>query len=258
MGKLDTRSGVGIDQREYVAGVAISVPSDRPSSSFAGVLRQAGAVFARREGPASALHYGSAAGELAVCVRAVGLVDRSELTKLVLEAPVAQLRHLTERLTGATVEPGGALHSGGAWWCGVTPQQLIVLCEPSLGTRLKDSLQGQALHHVEVSDRSGDWAALELVGTRAGDLLRGLGAYGSSGDPRRAAPFSQRTMVGIEARVLLESDRRALLLVASELAADVWRAIEQLGRPFGISCVGLEAARRYALLERGRPAALHS
>jgi hypothetical protein len=65
-------------------------------------------------------------------------------------------------------------------------------------------------------------------------------------------------VAGIEARLLLESDRRALLLVASELAADAWRAIEQLGRPFGISCVGLEAARRYALLERGRSAALRS
>jgi hypothetical protein len=32
----------------------------------------------------------------------------------------------------------------------------------------------------------------------------------------------------------------------------VWRAVERAGRPFGLSCVGQEAAGRYSLLERTR------
>ena len=41
-----------------------------------------------------------------------------------------------------------------------------------------------------------------------------------------------------------------------ERAGEAWLAIERAGRPFGISCVGHEAASRYALLERTSPAAL--
>ena len=42
------------------------------------------------------------------------------------------------------------------------------------------------------------------------------------------------------------------MLVDRERAGEVWRAIEHAGRPFGLSCVGQEAAGRYALLERTR------
>jgi glycine cleavage system aminomethyltransferase T len=241
---------------QYGAGVAVSVPSE---SSLAGLMRQAGAVFGRGQGDATAIHYGSPAGELAVCIRAVGLVDRSELAKLLVEAPAAQLRQLTSRLTGATVAPGGALHAGGAWWCAATPQQLYVLCERPVGERLKRALQTQALRHVEVSDYSLSLASLGVLGTRASELLRALGAFGECGDPRLVRPFSERVIAGIPARVLLESDRQALLLVAPDRAGELWRATERAGRAFGLSCVGTEAARRYALIERARtPAALHA
>jgi hypothetical protein len=36
----------------------------------------------------------------------------------------------------------------------------------------------------------------------------------------------------------------------------MWLAIERVGRPFGLSCVGHEAASRYALMERLQPSAL--
>ena len=55
-----------------------------------------------------------------------------------------------------------------------------------------------------------------------------------------------------EAWWLLESDRSALMLVDRAKAGDAWRAIESAGRPFGLSCVGQEASRRYAVLERSR------
>lgn len=242
--------------RQYGPGVAVSVPYE---SSLAGMMRQAGAVFGQRDGDATAIHYGSPAGELAVCIRTVGLVDRSELTKLLVEAPGAQLRQLTSRLTGSVVAPGGALHAGGVWWCAATPQQLYVLCERPVGERLKRTLQAQALRHVEVSDCSLGSAALGLLGTRAAELLTALGAFGECGDPRLVRPFSERVIAGVPARVLLESDRQALLLTTQDRAGELWRAIERAGRSFDLSCVGTEAARRYALIERARtPAALHA
>ena len=66
----------------------------------------------------------------------------------------------------------------------------------------------------------------------------------------RIAPFSAGSVKGVAGSWLLESDRRALAVVARADAACLWRALEDAGRPFGISCVGYEAARRYALLER--------
>jgi glycine cleavage system aminomethyltransferase T len=217
-----------------------------------GLLAHAGAVFARREDRRFVVHYGSPAGELAVCVSTVGLVDRSDLSKLVIEAPPSQLSHLTTRLTGGTVAPGGALVAGGAWWCGSSPERLVVLCEPHVATRVRARLRDHAVHYaaLSVEDRSGGWAAIELLGRGARTVLRALGAYGESGDPRQASPFTARTVAGHDVYWLLESDNRALLLVAADAAADVWQAIERTGRPAGISCVGLEAASRYALLER--------
>jgi hypothetical protein len=41
-----------------------------------------------------------------------------------------------------------------------------------------------------------------------------------------------------------------VVLVDRERAGEAWLAIERAGRPFGISCVGDEAACRYALMER--------
>lgn len=232
--------------------MSVFAPSDGASGSLQNVLQNAGAVFSLRGGRPTAVHYGSPAGELAVCVSAVGLLDRSELTKLVIEAPAAQLNHLTARVAGGTVAPGGALFADGAWWCGAAPGRTVVLCEPVVGVRLTERLRAQDVHHVEVTvaDRTRDWAAIGLLGRHAGKVLRALRAYGESGDPRQVAPFAAGSVAGIDAFWLLESDCRALVVVPDALAGAAWRAIESAGRPFGISCVGIEAARRYALLER--------
>jgi glycine cleavage system aminomethyltransferase T len=207
-------------------------------------------VFANRAGRAAAIHYGSAAGELAVCVSAVGLVDRSDLTTLALQAPSAQLAALTSRLAGGEVAPGGALDAAGAWWCGAAPDTVVVVCESGVGRRLVERLRVQAAHQVALRVLAVDFSAIGLLGPEAAGLLRALGVYGSRGDPRRVAPFGRGTIAGSEVWWLLESDRSAIMLAPSEQAGRVWRAIESAGRPFGLSCVGQEAAGRYALLER--------
>jgi glycine cleavage system aminomethyltransferase T len=219
------------------------------------VLRRAGAVLSTRQGRPVAVHFGSAAAELAVCVRAVGLVDRSELSTLSLEAPPAQLAAATTRLVGTTVAPGGLVSGGSTWWCGVTPDQVMVLCDPRTAPRLSEALRGHAARHVAVRDCSDQLAAIALLGRNTGKVLAALGVYGRSGDPRGAKPFAAGDVDGIRARWLLPSDRQALALLSREQAGEAWLAIERAGRPFGISCVGQEAACRYALMERLRPAA---
>ncbi len=239
-------------RRRYVVGVSVFAPSDGASGSLQSVLQSAGAVFSLREGRPTVIHYGSPAGELAVCVRTVGLLDRSDLTKLVIEAPPARLHHVVARVAGGTVLPGGALSAEGAWWCGADEGRVVVVCDSQVGERLLARLRAQTPHEVAVYDRTLDWAAIGILGHNTGKLLSGLGVYGESGDPRRVSPFTARLLAGIDAFWLLESDCRALALVPEAFAGEAWRAIELAGRPFGLSCIGTEAARRYALLERSR------
>jgi glycine cleavage system aminomethyltransferase T len=214
------------------------------------VLRRAGAVLSVREDKPVAVHFGSAAAELAVCVRAVGLVDRSDLSTLALEAPPAQLSALTSRLVGATVSPGGLVPTRSAWWCGESPDRVIVVSDSRTAGRLAEALHGVAARHVTVRDLSGQLAPLSLLGRSTGQVLAALGVYGRAGDPRAAKPFGPASLDGIAVDWLLQSDHRALALVPREHAGEAWLAIERAGRPFGISCVGHEAACRYALLER--------
>ncbi len=231
--------------------MSTTVPSRLPLEA---VLRRAGAVLSTRAGTAVPIHFGSAAAELAVCVRAVGLVDRSELRTLALEAPPAQLSALMTRLVGATVSPGGLISAGGAWWCGEAPDRVMVVCEPRMADRLADSLRAVAARHVAVNDLSDQLGAIGLLGRNTRQVLSALGAYGSSGDPRHAAPFARGSVDEIPVAWVLASDHRGLALVPRAQAGEAWLAIERAGRSFGISCVGHEAACRYALIERLRPA----
>jgi glycine cleavage system aminomethyltransferase T len=230
--------------------VSTLAPPEGGAPPLDAVLRQAGAVFANHGGRAAAIHYGSAAGELSVCVSAVGLVDRSELTTLALQAPSAQLAALTSRLAGGEVAPGGALDAAGAWWCGAAPDTVVVVCEPGVGRRLVERLRVHAAHQVALRLLTVDFSAIGLLGPKAVGVLRALGVYGAGGDPRQVAPFGRGTIAGSELWWLLQSDHSAIMLAPSEQAGRVWRAIERAGRPFGLSCVGQEAAGRYALLER--------
>jgi hypothetical protein len=222
------------------------------------VLRRAGAVLSTRDGRPVAMNFGSAAAELSVCVRTVGLVDRSELSTLALEAPSGQLSAVMRRLAGASVSPGGVVAGARALWCGESASRVVVLCDPRTAERLISGLRADAARHIGVRDLSSELTAIGLLGRNTDLVLGALGVYGPSGDPRTARPFA-RGSVGVDgmpAWWLLQSDRRALALVDRDAAGEAWLAIERAGRPYGISCVGQEAAERYTLMERLRPATL--
>jgi hypothetical protein len=188
-------------------GLALSVDASRERTPTAldAVLRRAGAVFAHRHGHPVAVSYGSAAGELAACVSAAGIADSSELTKLELGAPRAQLQELVKRMTGWGVAPGGLLHAGGAWWCGAPGAggRVIVLCEPQLGERVRRHLAACADRPpaLLVRDRTDDWAAITVLGAATAPVLAALGVFGESGDPRRVPPFTP-TLSGTRSNAL--------------------------------------------------------
>jgi glycine cleavage system aminomethyltransferase T len=216
-------------------------------------LNRAGAVFAQPGGRRSVVSFGSAGGELAVCVSHVGLVDRSAMDKLLLAAPATGLDVVIARLTGASLAVGGTIATGGSQWCRIAADRVLLLREAAAdGPRARDQLRQHLLHHpsLTVEDRSGDWAAIGLIGRNAARVLKALGAYGEAGDPRLVAPVTPGRVGGAAVTWLHECDHSALAIVPRGEAGGVWQAIEAAGRPHGISCVGHQAATRFRLMER--------
>jgi glycine cleavage system aminomethyltransferase T len=221
------------------------------------VARRAGAVTTNRDGADVPAHYGSPAAELAVCLTAVGLGDRSDLGKLTLNGTPLAIAAVVRRMTGMSLAPRGVCFSGGARWCAAAPDRVIVLCEASGRARLLDLLRSQAhtLPGIRVSDRTHDWAALAVAGSGTMRLLAALGVLGEHHDSRAATPFTCARIADAEVYALLESDRLAVLLVDAEGAERVWRAVAEEGRRFGLSLVGTEALHRFSMLDRAaRPA----
>ena len=171
------------------------------------------------------MNFGSSAAELAVCVRAVGLVDRSDLSKLVLEAPAAQLAALTSRLAGAAVSPGGVLSAGSAWWCGDGPGRVIVLSDPDTGSRLRERLHVDARRFagMTVRDASAELAAIGLLGRSAGNVLAGA----------RSVRRVRRSALGGAVRA--RSGRRDPDLVAAPLRSPGARARAARARRPGVA-----------------------
>jgi glycine cleavage system aminomethyltransferase T len=209
-------------------------------------------VLVLRDGHPVVANYGSAAGELAACVSAVGLAARSDLATLEVAGTSAQLRHLSQRLTGSEVAPGGAVLSGGAWWCAENPERMLVICDASHRDHLHAVLQARVARRaaVTLTDRSGELTALAVVGRRASALLAALGVYGESGNPRHVPPLTRHAGAGADVLWLLESDDKALAIMATADAPTVWHTIERAGRCFGLCAVGQEALARYALIRR--------
>ena len=76
-------------------------------------LRREGAVIRRRDGRRVAAHFGSPGGELAVCARSVGLVDRSEIGKLELRGYPEALDQIVCLVSDSQLEPNEVLRAGG-------------------------------------------------------------------------------------------------------------------------------------------------
>jgi glycine cleavage system aminomethyltransferase T len=227
-----------------------------PDHDLDAVVSRAGAIRGDHAGRPVALHYGSAAGELAACVSRVGLGDRSELGKLALEGPSAILGGVVSDLTGMALASGGALPTETAWWCAVTPERVLVIIEPGDGDRLQGRIRRLGARHpdLRIRDLSQAWSAIAIVGRQAGEVLARLGVYGASGNPRSAAPASSLRVAGVDVTWLLQSDHRALALMGHRDAPTVWHALHSVGRPFGICAVGQQAIARYTLLARTQTA----
>jgi glycine cleavage system aminomethyltransferase T len=216
------------------------------------VLRRAGAVMTRRDGWKVAAHFGSPAGELAVCAGAVGLADRSEIGKLELRGYPEAIDQVVSYLTDGHVEPNEVMRADGARWCSASPDRLFAMCEPSslfdLSERMHDAVRRTP--GVLLTDETEELAALALLGPAAPSVIAALGAWDIETIALPRPSFSALRLEGLPVFLLEESTARSLILVEREYAERLWDLLERVGRRFGLSCVGAEAADRFCMIER--------
>jgi glycine cleavage system aminomethyltransferase T len=218
------------------------------SLTIADRVLRAGGVMVVREGHPVAAHFGSAATELAVCVKRVGLAVRSDLDTLELAGSEPWLTHfLTERLGERVPAPGEAVRTAGTWCCRVAPDRAVVIGSWSAAARWARVAREAVAHGAPLgcTDGSETLSALTLVGPRAGRLLddAGLPAMAVGG-------VAESWFAGGPVLLLRESAERFLLVVDSEHAVDAWQELFEVGRTLGLSMIGAEALDRLAAAPR--------
>ena len=129
-------------------------------SVMAGVLRRHGATMVERHGRMVAADFGSAAGEVTVCLRGVGLAERSDRATLEVRDGADGVDRALEELT----ELGDR-----AWAVRVLPGEAVVRCDGE-----DEAACAAALARAEsarVHDVSSNYAAFDLVGPLAAQAL---------------------------------------------------------------------------------------
>ncbi len=231
-----------------VPPLGIDVPDSRHSPMEA-VLARAGAVLVDHGGDIIASDFGSSAGELALCERAVGIADRADLGVLALSGHPGTLAHVVQRMIGRPLGPRMAVRTPSAWWC-PAGEEVLVLCEPSRRTALAAELaQATRLASgVCCRDATDEYAAVSVVGPRARQLL-GTVARSDAG-PEVDGGCEQGELAGTPVLLLRESPTQYLLVMASTDEPGEWQALLEAGRPLGVGYVGRDALEHHAVRAR--------
>ena len=203
------------------------------------------------QGVTVAADFGSMAGEVALCTQAVGIADRSELVKLELSGAAAPLARAYEEVTGRDPVERLARLAERAWWCCLPGERVVCLSEPADEAAVRARAEGLASAEPEValSDRSGELAAVGVVGPSAEALLRSAGlAPGAEIPP--AGALREVHVDGLPALLLREATTHFLAMCPAQQAAHLWWTLHDAGAELGAGLVGREALDHVEVNER--------
>jgi glycine cleavage system aminomethyltransferase T len=198
----------------------------------------AGARLAERDGHTVVAHYGSVPGEIAVCMKSVGLADRSDLGTFELRAETSLLdRALAARVGDPPVAPGAGRRMREVWYLRLSSRRALLVGAHqalALGPTIGRSSERSGL---SVSDIAASVAIISVIGPRAGRLMAAAElpddlAIGEvvrdAGDPSVVA-------------ILRESQRRLLVIVQAVGVDALWSRLLAAGEPLGAAFVGGDA-----------------
>lgn len=195
----------------------------------------AGAMLAERDGHTIVANYGSVPGEIAVCMKRVGLADRSDLGVLELRASSALLdRALAARLGDPPIPAGTARRQHDVWYLRLDARRAL-LVGPHAALQAGRIVGLGA--DLACKDIGPTISMIAVVGPRAGRLMAAaelpddLAIGGIGRDPRDPAVVA----------ILRESQRRLLLVVRAAATEAVWARLLAAGEPLGAAFVGCDA-----------------
>jgi heterotetrameric sarcosine oxidase gamma subunit len=208
--------------------------------------RTAGASFERRDGWSVAVHYGDAGREGERLGQSVGFADRSNLTKLELQAEPALLAAIVANAAdGLLLSTGTASLVDGVWWCPVTPARVLALAESSVAAGLRaaiDGAVGQAGEAtITVLDLTSSLAGLTLAGPGANELLARFCAIDVRPAVMPVAAFRPGSVARTPGYVLRERADHLLVLVGWALGEYLWDVVADAAEHLGGGPVGADA-----------------
>ncbi len=195
-------------------------------SAMASMLRRHGATLIERHGRLVPSDFGNPAAEAAVCRRSVGLTERSDRATLEVRGPRGDVDRALAELESLGPR---------AWPARLSPTLALVRCD---GADEGATTSAMLRAEVWVRDVSGEYAAMELIGPLALEVL-----HTANVDPEED-PVT----------VLLEGEDYVELLVIRGYGPALWNRLLEAGEPSGIACVGLDALEHITVSERVRRA----
>jgi glycine cleavage system aminomethyltransferase T len=190
------------------------------------LVRAAGATMVVRDGRWVAAHYGSRAGEVAACKRAVGIADRFDRATLEISGDPSAVDRVVEAVTHRPASHADAVRAGHAWWCRITPERVVLRCEAAYADPCREAVAAAAGAEpdAEWSDLSAEFTAIEVIGRRAEKLMREAGIEDD------AMPL-----------VLHESRDTWEIVSEPAVARELWTRLHSAGRSLEAVSVGLDA-----------------
>ena len=191
-----------------------------------------------RDGRLVVAHYGSVPGEIAACMKSVGLADLSDLGVLELRGDRELLdRALVARLGDAPLAIGTGRRLHGVWYLRLHARRtLLVGPHAALASAVPIGC-GRDHRHLPHRDIRTTLAIVGIVGPRGARLLAAAGLPGRLPVGAIGADAGDRSVVAI----LRESQRRFLALVQAPAADAFWTRILTAGEPLGAAFVGCDA-----------------
>ena len=198
----------------------------------------ASAALHERDGHTVVAHYGSVPGEIAVCMKSVGLADHSDYGVLEVRGDREPLdRALIARFGDPPLAVGSARRSRGVWYLRMDAHHtLLVGPHAALATR---PVTGRGRDRVDLPDRDigASLAIIGVVGPRASRLLSAAGLAGALAIGAIGAVAGDPSIVAI----LRENQRRYLVLVRAHDADALWGHLLSAGEALGAAFVGYDA-----------------
>jgi glycine cleavage system aminomethyltransferase T len=211
-------------------------------------ILRAGAVMGQRDGHPVAAHFGSAATELAVCVKRAGLAVRSDLGALEVSGPEPWLSHFLSDAFGAQApSPGRAGRTAGTWCCRLALDRAVIIGPWSATARWSRFVREAIVTGSPIAgtDRADSATVLTLVGPRAPRLLSEVTL------PQLAVEdVHEDWFAGSPALLLREAADRYLIVVDAACASGAIGELFAAGGSLGLSMIGSEALERLAAVPR--------